>query len=174
MDSHDDQDAKEPNADLIAMLFANMAKSDDLKRLLQTTGDPPEGLSTSRNALDLLMDCFVKGAEGGYNQSANFDHLAYLFADLAKVSILLPSTSQGSILMWRLQCPEGRKYFTTEQSYDSIIPLTKLIVFTEHKSDVRRKGVASIMKYVIQTPNTNQRLIISSETFPLTYQRTLF
>jgi hypothetical protein len=31
---------------------------------------------------------------------------------------------------------------------DSVIPLTKLTVFTEHKSDIRRKGVASTIKNV--------------------------
>ncbi|KAI9785403.1 MAG: hypothetical protein M1816_000418 [Peltula sp. TS41687] len=130
---------KEPNADLIAMLLANMAKSTSFKRILfLTRTNPPAGssasvsadlslLSDSKNAMDQLMDCFVKGAEGAYNPQANYDHLAYLFADLA-------------------QYPEGRDYLVTAQPYDSIIPITKLVVFTEHKSLVRRKGVASTIK----------------------------
>lgn len=43
---------------------------------------------------------------------------------------------------------EIRQYFVRPQGYDGVIPLTKLKVFTEHKSDVRRKGVASTIKNV--------------------------
>ncbi len=44
------------------------------------------------------------------------------------------------------QFPEARKHLVTLQRYDSVVPLTKLVVFTEHKSDVRRRGVASTIK----------------------------
>jgi len=48
-----------------------------------------------------------------------------------------------------LQHSECRLYFTTPQERDNnIIPLTKLTVFTEHKSDIRRRGVASTIKNV--------------------------
>lgn len=67
------------------MLLANMAKSDALKRILTLTRDVPKSLSTSNMAIDQLIDCFVKGAEGGYNKHADFDYLAYFFADIAKV-----------------------------------------------------------------------------------------
>ena len=47
------------------------------------------------------------------------------------------------------QYPEGRTYFTAPQPHDNnIIPLTKLIVFTEHSSAIRRRGVASTIKNV--------------------------
>jgi len=47
------------------------------------------------------------------------------------------------------QSSHCRSYFTTPQPHDgSIIPLTKLIVFTEHKSAIRRRGVASTIKNV--------------------------
>lgn len=75
------------------------------------------------------MDCFVKGADGSFNKDADYDYLAYLFADISKHA-------------------EGRKYFVTKQQYDNVIPITKLTVFTEHKSDIRRKGVASTIKNV--------------------------
>jgi len=68
-------------------------------------------------------------ADGTYNKDADYDYLAYLFADLAKHK-------------------EGRQYFLTKQAYDDVVPLTKLTVFTEHKSDIRRKGVASTIKNV--------------------------
>ena len=73
------------------MLLANMAKSDSIERVLTLKRDVPLGLSSSKIAIDQLMDCFVKGAEGSWNPNADFDYLAYLFADLAKVRKLLPS-----------------------------------------------------------------------------------
>ncbi|KAJ5241930.1 uncharacterized protein N7469_000257 [Penicillium citrinum] len=120
---------KEPNADEFATLIANLAKSEALQKLLTLKRRVPESVSTSANAIDQLMDCFVKGAEGGLNKHANFDYLSYLFADLS-------------------QTEAGRNYFTTRQEYDGVVPITKLTVFTEHKSDIRRKGVASTIKNV--------------------------
>lgn len=69
------------------MLFANLAKSDELLRLLKLERPVPKPLSTSKFAIDQLMDCFVKGAEGAYNKHANYDYLAYFFADLSQVSV---------------------------------------------------------------------------------------
>ncbi|KAL5401379.1 hypothetical protein PMIN06_008455 [Paraphaeosphaeria minitans] len=119
---------KEPNANEMAMLLANMAKDDSLQRVLKLKRAVPKELSTSEWAMDQLMDCFVKGAEGAYNKDADYDYLAYFFADLSKF-------------------PEGREYMTTPQAHDSdIIPLTKLQVFTSHASHIRRLGVASTLK----------------------------
>ena len=82
------QNAKEPNANEMAMLFANMGKLDELSRIITLKRDIPLGLSTSKIAIDQMMDCFVKGAAGSYNSKADFDYLVYLFADLAKVKLL--------------------------------------------------------------------------------------
>jgi hypothetical protein len=112
------------------MLLANMAKDDSLQRVLELKRDVPKELSKSKWAMDQLMDCFVKGAEGAYNKSADFDYLSYFFADLAKF-------------------PKGREYLTTPQKHDSdIIPITKIQVFTDHASHIRRLGVASAIKNV--------------------------
>lgn len=113
----------------MCMLLANLVKNDHLKRIITLDRSVPKGTSASPKAMDQLMDCFVKGAEGSLNKRADYDYLSYFFADLSKFE-------------------EGRSYFTTEQKYDSVVPLTKLTVFTEHKSDVRRKGVASTIKNV--------------------------
>ncbi|KAF1959814.1 DNA-binding protein-like protein HGH1 [Byssothecium circinans] len=119
---------KEPNANGIAMLLANMAKDDSLQRVLELKRDVPKELSTSSWAIDQLFDCFVKGAEGGYNKDADYDYLSYFFADLGKF-------------------PKGREYLTKPQTHDSnIIPLTKIQVFTSHPSHIRRLGVASTIK----------------------------
>jgi hypothetical protein len=112
------------------MLLANMAKDDSLQRVLELKRDVPKELSKSKWAMDQLMDCFVKGAEGAYNKKADFDYLSYFFADLAKF-------------------PKGREYLTTPQEHDSdIIPITKIQVFTDHASHIRRLGVASAIKNV--------------------------
>lgn len=113
------------------MLLANLAKSDSLKRIVDLQRAVPKDVSSSPKALDQLMDCFIKGEGGGINKAAdsNYDYLAYFFADISKHE-------------------EGRRYFTTTQDYDSVIPITKLTVFTENKSHIRRKGVASTIKNV--------------------------
>lgn len=111
------------------MLLANLAKWDDLKQILSLERPAPKALGSSSLVIDQLLDLFVKGADGTYNKDADFDYLAYLFADIARHA-------------------EGRKYFATRQKYDDVIPITKLTVFTEHRSTVRRKGVASTIKNV--------------------------
>lgn len=111
------------------MLLANLAKQDSLKSILERKQSAPEALSSDDSIMNQLMDLFVKGQDGAYNKKADYDYLAYVFADLSK---------HDSI----------RSYFLTEQKYDQVIPLTKIRVFTEHKSDVRRKGVASTIKNV--------------------------
>jgi hypothetical protein len=123
---------KDPHGNEIAMLLSNLAKSDSITRLIRLTRSLPSGsppISTSTNTLDQLMDCFVKGADEKSNPKANFDYLSYFFADISKHK-------------------EGRTYFLTRQKYDSVVPITKLTVFTEHKSDIRRRGVASTIKNV--------------------------
>ncbi|EME41273.1 hypothetical protein DOTSEDRAFT_176315 [Dothistroma septosporum NZE10] len=128
-------DAKDPNANLMCMLLANLAKSDNVKKLLTLKRDVPKALSSSPIAIDQLLDCFVKGAGGSYNKDADFDYLCYLFADLAKHE-------------------EGRSHFLTARAEgdgdtaEKVIPLTKLVVFTEHLSAIRRRGVASTVKNV--------------------------
>ncbi|KAI1739433.1 hypothetical protein F4680DRAFT_422774 [Xylaria scruposa] len=117
----------EPNANLLSMLLANLAKSDSLKTILHKKQAPPEELKSDDLVINQLVDLFVK--EAAYNKHADFDHLSYLFADLTKHA-------------------EIRHHFVRRQEYDGVIPITKLKVFTEHKSNIRRKGVASTIKNV--------------------------
>lgn len=111
------------------MLLANLAKWDGLKTILDRKQEAPEALKSNDTVVNQLVDLFVRGADGSYNKEADYDYLAYFFADLAKH-------------------PELRQYFVNRQEYDGVVPLTKLKVFTEHKSDIRRKGVASTIKNV--------------------------
>ncbi|KAM7202906.1 protein of unknown function (DUF383) domain containing protein [Rhypophila sp. PSN 637] len=122
-------DPAEPNANLLAMLLANLSKWEDFKSILTRKQPPPKGLGSNELVLNQLIDLFVKGADGSYNKYADFDYLAYLFADLAKHA-------------------EIRQYFLQKQEYDGVAPINKIRVFTEHASDVRRKGVASVIKNV--------------------------
>lgn len=127
----------------MCMLLANLAKHDSLKRILNFERALPKtkDLSTSKNALNQLMDCFVKGADGNLNKNADFDYLSYLFADVAKY-------------------PEGRAHFVApRKDDDNAIPLTKLTVFTEHKSAIRRRGVASTIKNVCFDTESHTQLM---------------
>lgn len=132
------------------MLLANLAKSDSIKRVITLKRAVPKPLSNSQDAMDQLMDCFVKGAEGKLNPSADFDYLSYFFADISKHK-------------------EGRSYFTTRQQYDSVVPITKLTVFTEHQSHIRRKGVASTIKNVAFDVDSHPMLLSESEANLLPY-----
>ncbi|KAL8929015.1 MAG: hypothetical protein Q9208_001458 [Pyrenodesmia sp. 3 TL-2023] len=75
---------KEPNANLLSMLLANLAKSDSLSRLLTLKRPPVPSLSSATTALDQLLDLFNAGVHGKYNPSATYEYLVYVFADLAK------------------------------------------------------------------------------------------
>ncbi|GAB7355559.1 hypothetical protein MBLNU459_g6033t1 [Dothideomycetes sp. NU459] len=136
---------KEPNADEIAMLLANLTKSDHMTRLLTLERATPKPLSTSPVAIDQLLDLFVKGAERSYNVDADFDYLCYLFADLSKHAA-------------------GRKHFLTPRAADQhIVPLSKLVVFTEAKSVVRRRGVASAIKNAAFETDAHARLLSADD-----------
>lgn len=127
------------------MLLANLSKVKSITKLLELKREVPKQLSTSPIAIDQLLDCFVKGAGGSYNKEADYDYLSYLFADLAKHE-------------------DGRKHFLAPRKEDSnVIPLTKLIVFTEHKSTIRRRGVANTIKNVCFDVSSHARLLRSEE-----------
>lgn len=111
------------------MLLANLAKWDGLEKILTRKHAAPEALGSNELIMNQLVDLFAKGADGSYNKDADFDYLAYFFADLAKH-------------------PDVRKFFLKMQEFDKTIPLTKLKAFTQHSSEIRRKGVASTIKNV--------------------------
>lgn len=125
------------------MLLANMSKSDTITKLLTLKREIPKPLSTSPIAIDQLLDCFVKGAGGSHNKHADYDYLSYLFADLSKHAA-------------------GRAHFLAPRSEDAdIVPLTKLTVFTEHESAIRRRGVANTLKNVAFDVQAHSRLLAS-------------
>lgn len=117
------------NADLMAILLANLAKNDQITKLFSIkVARPDTKVFLLDNAMDCLMDCFVKGFDRTLNKYANYDYLAYFFADISRFTA-------------------GRDYFVTEQQYDQVVPISKLLVFTEkYDSKIRREGVASTIK----------------------------
>jgi hypothetical protein len=137
-------DPKDPHANDLASLLANLAKSDSLDRIFTTKRAAVKDVSTSTVAIDQLMDCFVRGAENKLNPKADYDYLSYLFADLSKHKA-------------------GREYFLAKQEYDGVVPITKLTVFTEHKSHIRRKGVASTLKNVAFEISHHSMLLANDE-----------
>lgn len=132
------------NADLMCILLTNMAKNDAITKVLDITISHDEEHSKifkSSKALDCLMDCFVKGADRTLNEYAEYDYLSYFFADISRFS-------------------EGRKYFVSEQSYDEVVPISKILVFSEkYDSKIRREGVASTIKNSLFDTDSHSKLI---------------
>jgi hypothetical protein len=134
------------------MLLANLAKSDSMSRLITAErAVPNKDLSTSKRVMDQLLDLFAKGAEERYNKNANYDYLAYFFADMARF-------------------PSGQTYFTTPHpTPTSSLPLTSLTVFISHSSSVRRQGVASAIKNSSFALSSHQSLLgLTSDSKALT------
>ncbi|KAL1887176.1 Protein hgh1 [Ceratocystis pirilliformis] len=142
--------AGEPNADSLSMLLANLTKWDGMKSILTKKQPQVDKLSASDLVLNQLMDAFVKGSSSEFNKKANYDYLSYVFADLSK--------------------HEGiRKFFLTKQDYDGEYPLNKMKVFTEHSSEIRRKGVASTIKNAAFEVNAHPLFIDEDEINLLPY-----
>lgn len=117
------------NAELMCILLSNLAKDDEILYIFDLKVDMTQkDIFKSDMAMDCLMDLFVKGSNREINKYAVYDYLSYFFADLSRFK-------------------QGRDYFVTEQEYDNVIPLTKLLVFTEkYDAKIRREGVASTIK----------------------------
>lgn len=134
----------------MAMLLANLVKWDGLRSILRRKQSPPPELGSSDIVLDQLVDLFVKGQDRLYNKNADFDYLAYAFADLAKHA-------------------EVRNHILQPQAYDGVVPLSKIKVFTEHKSHIRREGVASVLKNVAFQVTEHPRLLSATDLDVLPY-----
>ncbi|CCU77563.1 DNA-binding protein HGH1 [Blumeria hordei DH14] len=142
--SSDSEKPTEPNVDDISILLANLGKVEKIKTLLSMELVAPSDLKSDGKVINQLLDVFVKGADGTYNTSANYDYLSYLFSDLAKH-------------------PEGRDHLLARQEYDGVIPLCKLAVFTSHHSHIRRQGVASTIKNVCFETSQHTRMILNDD-----------
>lgn len=140
----------ESNADLYCMLLANLAKNDQITKAISLKRKSSSDDFKSTSIMDCLMDCFVKGSDRKLNKYAQYDYLAFFFADISRFE-------------------QGRKYFVTKQAYDNVVPLTKLLVFTESESEVRRKGVASTIKNVLFDVDVHNELVHNEDINILPY-----
>ncbi|SCU82892.1 LAME_0C03268g1_1 [Lachancea meyersii CBS 8951] len=150
-------DLQNSSADIMCILLTNLAKEDYITRILtlakKDAGDAglDKSVFKSGKAMDCLMDCFVKGPDRTLNKFANFDYLAYFFADLSRFRM-------------------GREYFIQEQEYDGIVPVSKLLVFTEkYDSKTRREGVASTIKNSLFDSEKHEELLLNENINLLPY-----
>ncbi|CAB4255766.1 Hgh1p KABA2_07S03982 [Maudiozyma barnettii] len=134
-------------ADIMCILLCNLSKEDtitcifDVKIDLNNLKKKAKEVFKSENAMDCLMDCFVKGYDRKLNEYANYDYLSYFFADLSRFKA-------------------GREYFIHEQAYDGVVPISKLLVFTEkYDAKIRREGVASTIKNSLFDSETHERIL---------------
>lgn len=147
-------------ADIMCILLSNMAKEDvitkifDMERIIfdhEKDSNDGKSIFGSNKVMDCLVDCFVKGYDRKLNKYANFDYLAYFFADIARFK-------------------RGREYFIHRQDYDGVVPLSKLLVFTEkYDSKTRREGVASTIKNSLFDSATHERLLKDEDINLLPY-----
>ncbi|KAF2673377.1 DUF383-domain-containing protein [Microthyrium microscopicum] len=124
-------DATIPTALELTQLIANLSKHKDFQKVL-TTNLParPSLKTTSTLAIDHLLTVFLLGEGSRYNANCDYAYLAYAFADLA-------------------HHPAARTYLTTPRADDhNLMPLSKILVFTDHADDIRRRGVANTIKNV--------------------------
>lgn len=139
------------SADIMCILLGNLAKEDTITKILEFQRDDVKdenrlpsldrSIFKSDKVMDCLMDCFVKGYDRKLNKYATYDYLAYFFADISRFK-------------------KGREYFIESQKYDGVVPISKLLVFTEkYDSKTRREGVASTIKNSLFDSETHERIL---------------
>ncbi|CCH41209.1 hypothetical protein BN7_746 [Wickerhamomyces ciferrii] len=146
-------DLENRNSDIGCILLTNIAKNDKIIKIfeIRDLDLPNKEVFKSSNAIDCLLDIFVKGSEKSLNKLANYDYLSFFFADISRFL-------------------QGRKYFVTKQSYDDILPITKILVFTEYyESKIRREGVASTIKNSLFEIDSHLDLLDESQANILPY-----
>lgn len=185
-------DVSHPQGDLFCILLSNLAKRDsintifNLKRRVfnekmvpvpgsgdkttakvdeeelkkfQVSRDKREaaaakifGPPNTRKLIDCLLECFVKGHDRSLNSFCNYDYLAYFFSDLSRFK-------------------QGREHFLTPQEEETglVYPITKILVFTESPSKIRREGVASTIKNCLFDVKFHEKLVLDPEINILPY-----
>ncbi|SCV68378.1 BQ2448_499 [Microbotryum intermedium] len=158
-------------SDLACMLLSNLSKLEDVSMQLlglrvpfsisnfskstdkdaqddeRPTKIAKEGDTDEIEALELLLEVFLKGEGKQYNPNANYDFLASVFANVSTI-------------------PLGRSFLLSTTSPDAEPPLFKLISFTEHPSTIRRGGVASCIKNSAFQKAGHTRLVAPSNDQP--------
>lgn len=150
-------DINNTSADIMCILLSNLAKENNVTSIFNFTKKDSDGIPLDRTVfksskvIDCLMDCFVKGYDRKLNRFANFDYLAYFFADVSRFL-------------------KGREYFIHKQDYDGVVPISKLLVFTEdYNSKTRREGVASTIKNSLFDSEKHEELLTNEDINLLPY-----
>ncbi|KAI9291484.1 DUF383-domain-containing protein [Neoconidiobolus thromboides FSU 785] len=104
-------------ADPVCMLLSNLSKNEQVAVTLLKI----------ENSVEDLTDVFVKGSQKLYNKHAEFHFLASVFANVTQFEF-------------------ARRYFLEKSERDRLLPITRLMVFTEHPNIIRRGGVISAIK----------------------------
>lgn len=135
-------DLESINSDLAAILLTNIAKNSKIKRIFEWKTEPKDKeVFKSNKVVDCLLDVFVKGCDKQLNKVCNYDYLSFFFADFTRFADI-------------------RKYFVTKQDYDGVVPISKILVFTEkYDSRIRREGVASTIKNALFEITSHEELI---------------
>lgn len=158
------------------MLLSNLTQVDEVcaacLRIDQTTStDSPKGKAKqSVRSLQTLVDLFAKE---GVNKHATYDYLAHVFANISasNVSFLLELPlycSQANDYATEPQNTGGREALlgmpdSLEEGSTSPVPLSDLVMFTEHASPVRRSGVSSTLKNCAFVHEAHQLLLASGK-----------
>lgn len=121
------QDEKALLADLAAMLLSNMSKLESVSRQLlalrlsfavPAEGDSvADGTMEELEALDVLLEVFLKGEGKKYNPNANYDFLASVFANVSTVSSWVRTSRARADLPFAFLQDSDRSRFSSCYSF---------------------------------------------------------
>jgi hypothetical protein len=111
-------------------------------KVIQAKAEPVEGLSASNRLLDQLVEVFLKGYKKEYNPEADYHFLASVFSNVSSIRL-------------------GRVFMVEDAEVDQLAPLSKIQVFTEDPSIIRRGGVNSVIKNCCFETRQHERLLYS-------------
>lgn len=117
-----------------------------------------------RDLIDCLLDCFVKGYDRKLNKFATFDYLAYFFSDLSRFT-----KGREHFVSPRVEQPEYSEKNTADKTGEQVYPVTKLLVFSESPSKIRREGVASTIKNCLFDVKVHKTLVFNPDINILPY-----
>ena len=127
----------------MSMLLANMAKSRQVIDLASLTYKDSKDTSKTVSALNQLIESFIRVVGDDGKKKAKYDYLAYVFEDLAM------HMGERAGLVSPFIASDGEK----------VSQLSLLMVFTEHPSTIRRRGVAGTIKNMCFDVSAHEQLL---------------
>lgn len=113
-------------------------------KVIQAEAAPVEGLTESKRLMDQFVEVFHKGYKKEYNPEAEFHFLASVFSNVSSIRL-------------------GRVFMVEPAPVDNLSPLTKIQIFTEDKSVIRRGGSDSTIKNCCFETREHERLLNTDE-----------